>query len=137
MIEYDVGDWNILATIGHGSYGSVFLAEHSTSLIRAGVKILHKKEVNQYELNQVDLELQAMQELCHPNIIKVIRVLPDTNHIAMVMEYAEQGDLLAYLNKTGTLPEQEASELFYQLVDAIRYAHQQQWIHGDLYTKCF
>ena len=49
-----------------------------------------------------------------------------------VMEYLEGGELKEYLNSKGRLDEEEAQNIFSQIVDAIFYCHRQQIIHRDL-----
>ncbi len=53
--------------------------------------------------------------------------LPD--RVCLVMEYADGGDLLEYVNARGFLEESHASRLFVQLVDAVAYCHRERIIH--------
>jgi MAP/microtubule affinity-regulating kinase len=48
------------------------------------------------------------------------------------MEYLEGGELLGYLEERGHLSENEARELFTQIMDAMSYCHRQKLIHRDL-----
>ena len=48
------------------------------------------------------------------------------------MEYASGGELKGYLKKRGKLDEEEAKEIFFQLIQSVHYCHQKRIIHRDL-----
>lgn len=48
------------------------------------------------------------------------------------MEYASGGELKGYLKKRGKLDEDEAKEIFMQLIQCVHYCHQKRIIHRDL-----
>ena len=50
----------------------------------------------------------------------------------MIMEYAEGGELFNYIIKQGYLPEDEARNIFQQIIDAVYYLHQMGICHRDL-----
>lgn len=51
-----------------------------------------------------------------------------------MLELAENGDLLDYINSRGFIPENEARFLFKQMTSAILYCHSLAIVHRDL--KC-
>ncbi len=71
-------------------------------------------------------------KLRHPNIIEVIEMLESPDHIMLIMPYARHGDLLDYLNRRGTLLEDEAAAITLQLISALKYAHSQNLVHADV-----
>ena len=48
------------------------------------------------------------------------------------MEYCELGDLQGYLSRTSPLPETQAQEITYQMLEGIRYMHENEFAHRDL-----
>lgn len=51
------------------------------------------------------------------------------------MEYVELGDLHSYLNRKPPLPEHEASEITYQILDGLNLMHDNEFAHRDLKPK--
>lgn len=53
----------------------------------------------------------------------------------MFMEIVEGGDLLAYVEKKGFLPEDEAKFMFHQLGVGVKYLHDSGIVHRDLKVR--
>ena len=49
--------------------------------------------------------------------------------VYIVMEAAENGDMLRFVQKRGALPEPELKRYFWQLCQAIKYCHSQNICH--------
>jgi MAP/microtubule affinity-regulating kinase len=71
-----------------------------------------------------------MKLLDHPHVIKLREAIVNEEHVVIVMEFAAEDDLLSHVRKCGRLSEDEARELFRQLVSAIDYCHQ---VHARLH----
>jgi len=48
------------------------------------------------------------------------------------MDYARNGDLLEFINSKKRLTEEEAREIFIQLIEALEYTHNKNIIHRDI-----
>ncbi len=48
------------------------------------------------------------------------------------MEYCELGDLQAYLSSSPPLPETQAQEITFQILEGVRYMHENEVAHRDL-----
>jgi serine/threonine protein kinase len=48
------------------------------------------------------------------------------------MEYLEHGDLQHYLLESPPLPEKEAGEITFQLLEGLAFMHENQFAHRDL-----
>lgn len=53
-------------------------------------------------------------------------------HVAILMEYLQGGELLEHLQAKGKLTEEEARNIFIQILNAISYCHKEKIIHRDL-----
>ena len=69
----------------------------------------------------VDLEIQILKQLDHPNIIKLIDIFEDEKYLFLVIELMEGGELNDIIGDR--LKEDDAKELIRLLIDAIRYCH--------------
>lgn len=71
--------------------------------------------------------------LNHPNIVKILKFFTIKNmHVAILMEYLQGGELLEHLQAKGKLTEDEARNIFIQILNAISYCHKEKIIHRDL-----
>ena len=71
----------------------------------------------------MDREIEIMQIVQHPNIIKCFDVIDTESHSFIVMEYASGGDLFDYVMENGVLDEVRASAIFTQIINAVEYLH--------------
>ena len=53
-------------------------------------------------------------------------------HLFIAMEYLELGDLRIYLDGKPPLPELEAREITYQILDGLSLMHDNEFAHRDL-----
>ena len=121
-------------TLGTGTYGKVKFA-HSLRLRHpVAVKIVSRKVAKDVHLKFLPRELDALRSLKHKNIIQLIEVLETQDHVYIVMELAEGGDLLDYINKKRFLDDEDAKGLFHDLVDGLVECHRLRFVHRDL--KC-
>ena len=121
-------------TLGTGTYGKVKYA-HSLRLKHpVAVKIVSRKVSKDVHLKFLPRELDALRCLRHKNIIQLVEVLETQDHVYIVMELAEGGDLLDFINKKRFLSDEDAKGLFHDLVDGLVECHRLRFVHRDL--KC-
>jgi len=53
-------------------------------------------------------------------------------NLCIAMEYCELGDLQSYLSSAPPLPETQAQEITYQMLEGVRYMHENEFAHRDL-----
>nr|XP_045600913.1 serine/threonine-protein kinase Chk2-like isoform X2 [Procambarus clarkii] len=120
--------------LGEGNFGEVRLAYKQGSLERCAVKIL-KKRGSQLLLNniqQIKNEIQLLQSVDHPCIIRLQDVIETPAMMYIIMELAEGGELFDRLTTTGRLPEATAKFYFFQLALAVQYLHAKNITHRDI-----
>ncbi|KAK1560594.1 hypothetical protein Q3G72_028538 [Acer saccharum] len=129
----NIGKYHLSRTIGEGTFAKVKLGVDTTNGQNVAIKIIDKQMVLESNLKyQVQREIRTMKLLHHPNIVRIHEVLGTKTKIYIVMEYVSGGQLsdkLSYVNK---LSEQEARQLFQQLIDAVEYCHNRGVYHRDL-----
>lgn len=120
--------------LGYGHYGTVREAERidDRTHLKFAVKSLVKEKMNATMLEFTKRELETMQVLDHPNVIKCFDVYEDKRYIHVVMELCTGGDLLEHLIQNGLFPERETAILFRKLCKAIHYLHSRNICHRDI-----
>ncbi|KAJ3569779.1 hypothetical protein NPX13_g5966 [Xylaria arbuscula] len=82
-------------------------------------------------VGRVEREIEYLQLLRHPHIIKLYSVIKTQNEIIMVLEYAG-GELFDYIVANGRLDEEKARRFFQQMICAVEYCHRHKVVHRDL-----
>ncbi|XP_021746542.1 cyclin-dependent kinase G-2-like [Chenopodium quinoa] len=132
-----VDEFERLNKIDEGTYGVVYRAkDKKTGEIVALKKVKMEKEREGFPLTSLR-EINILLSLHHPSIVDVKEVVVGSNldSIFMVMEYMEH-DLKA-LMETMKQPfsQSEVKCLMLQLLDGIKYLHDNWVLHRDLKTS--
>ncbi|CDW82977.1 protein kinase domain containing protein [Stylonychia lemnae] len=137
MFDYEsyIKMFKSVKKLGEGGYGLVFLGRHQISGDEYAIKFMMPNSQKADEADKAFREAQVLQQLKHPNIIKLSNVfqLQDTK-IVLFMEHIQGGNLRDYLDKQTKhyLPEEQISQLMIQIGSAINYCHQQNIVHRDI-----
>ena len=88
---------------------------------------------NAEDIDMIFKEAELLKSLNHNNIVKFINCYTLENmKVVFIMEYLEGGELLEYIKEKEKLSEIEARYFFKQILQAIKYCHNQKLIHRDL-----
>lgn len=127
-----IGNYQIVKTLGEGSFGKVKLAYHITTGQKVALKIINKKLLAKSDMKgRVEREISYLRLLRHPHIIKLYDVISSPNEIIMVIEYAND-ELFDYIVKREKMSESEARRFFQQIISAVDYCHRHKIVHRDL-----
>lgn len=129
-----IGDYELYNVIGKGNFASVWYGMHQTMKYPVAVKRFSKQERNAPEIMATtQREVMIMSMIDHPLIAQLYQVLEDEKYVYIVMEYAERGTLMRYVNQNGPLPEEEARRIFIEIIAILQYLHsEKRIIHRDL-----
>ncbi|KAJ3415109.1 Map microtubule affinity-regulating kinase [Chytridiales sp. JEL 0842] len=128
-----VGNYEIIKSIGEGSFATVKLANHRLTNHKAAVKVIDKERLpDDYSKRNIHREAQIMRELDHPNILQLFEVMETRRELFLVLEYAAGGEMLDYIVNHGRLREKEARKFMQQIVSALEYCHGLGIVHRDL-----
>ncbi|KAK4251973.1 kinase-like domain-containing protein [Corynascus novoguineensis] len=116
-------------TLGAGTYGIVREAEGPDG--RVAVKIILKKVVRGNERMVLD-ELDMLQRLKHPHIVKFVDWFESRDKYYIVTELATGGELFDRICEQGKFTEKDASQTIKQVLDAVNYLHKNNVVHRDL-----
>ena len=127
-----IGRYQIIKTLGEGSFGKVKLAQHLGTGQRVALKIINRKTLAKSDMQgRVEREISYLRLLRHPHIIKLYDVIKSKDEIIMVIEFAGK-ELFDYIVQRGKMPEDEARRFFQQIIAAVEYCHRHKIVHRDL-----
>lgn len=95
------------------------------------IKIINKSKLSENE-HFLMSELECLQKLDHPNIIKFFEVFEDKMYFYLCMEYCSGGELLLKIVDGKTLSEKEAAIIMKKLLSAINHMHSTGVVHRDI-----
>jgi eukaryotic-like serine/threonine-protein kinase len=130
VLGTSVGPYRVLAKLGAGGMGEVFLCHDGRLQRKVALKRLTSTESENAESN-ILREARAVARLTHPHIASVYDVLEHDGHAFIVMEYVEGESLRARLQRNVLTPD-ETIAIGRQLASALAAAHAQGVIHRDL-----
>jgi serine/threonine-protein kinase len=134
LIGRSLGNHTILAPIGRGGMGAVYVAEHAVLGRKAAIKVLLPEYSNNAELTErFFVEAKATARLRHRAFVEVFDSgrLPDGSAY-LIMEYLEGETLGARLERAGAVPATEALPIVREIADGVGYAHEHGIVHRDL-----
>jgi serine/threonine protein kinase len=125
-----VGQYEIIEEIGVGGMGVVYRAKDRSDCLYA-IKQLKANITHPELLERFQREGEALRELNHPNIVKMLEMLEENGKHYLVLEYIQGGDL-NHLIQTQTLSIETILKLAIDIADALTRAHKLKIIHRDL-----
>jgi hypothetical protein len=127
-----VGAWRIVARLGSGGMGEVWLAERADGAFQgeAAIKILRRGMDSGGVLARFALERQALARLTHPHIARLLDAGTTPDGLPYFVMEPVRGRPIDEAGRGLPLPARLA--LFLQLADAVSHAHRNLLVHRDL-----
>jgi serine/threonine-protein kinase len=127
------GRYRLLAPIGSGAAGRVYVADDVTLQRRVAVKVLHPAFADDAGfLRRFRAEAQIAAGLHHPNIVAVYDWGEDDGMPFMVLELLEGGSVRSMLDAPVRLTPAQAAHLGAEVCGALEYAHTNGLVHRDI-----
>ena len=137
--------WMSNFPIGTGTSAKVFVCEDIDRSRLIAMKVVNKKLLTKmshnfeasYRSDGFKREVAVLKRLKHENIARLYEVIDDTKHnlLYLAMEYFDGGDLGDSNVPTSTIPEKQAKIWSKQILEALRYCHDNNVVHRDLKTE--
>nr|XP_002131681.1 serine/threonine-protein kinase D1 [Ciona intestinalis] len=119
--------------LGSGQFGIVYGGKHRKRCFDVAIKVVDKLRFQHKEESQLRTEVQILETLDHPGIVKLFNMFETPEQIFVVMEKL-RGDMLEMIlsSERGRLPERITKFLISQILIALRCLHKQNIVHCDL-----
>jgi serine/threonine protein kinase len=131
-IPRQFGKYTYVRTLG-AETSSVILLVEDRSGVKYAVKVVSRTcLVTDGQLEFFESELRILQFIHHPNIVRLQDVIYQTDTIALVMEYCENGDLFEQLWHHGPMNANTARSHIYQILKALECFHEKGYTHRGL-----
>jgi serine/threonine-protein kinase 11 len=131
-----VNDYIFRAKLGSGASSRVYLAVDARSGEQYAVKRmkLHELSHSSSGIAQLEREIRLMRLFDHPNILKLreVLLLESEREVFLVLEYAENGCLGAYVERGQRLSIPCICSIVRQIVGAIKHLHERGFVHEDI-----
>ncbi|BFZ54301.1 serine/threonine-protein kinase dbf2 [Savitreella phatthalungensis] len=131
-------DFDILAQVGQGGYGSVHLARKRDTKEIVALKVmskalLHKMDEIRHILTERDILTNARSEW----LVKLLYSFQDQRSVYLAMEYVAGGDFRTLLTNSGVLHDPHARFYTAEMFVAVDELHKLGYIHRDLKPENF
>ncbi len=129
-----LGQYRLVALLGEGGMGAVYLAEHRMLKRPCAIKLIRPEQAGDpHVLARFEREVQMTARLSHWNTIEVYDYgRTEDGTFYYVMEYLPGLSLEEILERQGPLPAERVVHLLRQTCQALREAHAIGLIHRDI-----
>lgn len=124
-----LGKYQIVAPLGSGGFGTVYLAQDTWIDKKVAIKVPHRQGLDFGELLR---EPRLLASVSHPNIVGIITAEKQDNVFFIVMEYVPNETLENIIAIKGSLELNRSLDFSCQICNALDHAHSQNVIHRDL-----
>jgi serine/threonine protein kinase len=126
-------DFDMLSTLGTGSFGRVKLVRHKATQQVYALKILSKSLVlRTKQAEHIIAEKEILNSLMHPFIVNVYATFQDDVSLYFVLEYVIGGEFFTHLRKANRFSNDAARHFCASVVLVFEHLHSQNIIYRDL-----
>lgn len=129
--SYDVG-----SKLGNGSFAVVREVTRKKDGKKFAAKIIRKRSTEDTKLEEllkaVKHEVKIMNQIDHPNCVKLVGTYDGKKHLYMVMELLMGGELFDRIVEEESFSESAAATVVRKVAGALGYLHGKGIVHRDL-----
>ena len=114
------GKYEIISTLGTGSFGTVYLSKHKLLECYRAIKLIPKQ---QGKTDSLIKEAQLLKSLHHPGIPTIYDIEEDSSHLYLIEEFVEGESLEEFLLHQSHISLHTFLDLSLQLCDIFYYLH--------------
>ncbi|MCH5375989.1 MAG: serine/threonine protein kinase, partial [Planctomycetes bacterium] len=133
MLHKTLGPYRIDRRLGHGGMGTVYAGLHCETGQWAAIKVLSENlSADPRFRERFQGEVETLERLNHPNIVKLIGYGEEEGQLFFVMELVEGPSLEAELQAGRRFHWEQVTDITIQICSALKHAHDHGVIHRDL-----
>lgn len=118
--------------LGSGAFSVVKLGINKTTGESVAVKIVPKKKLSEEDLQSLSMEIQILDSLDHPHIVRLLEVFEENGDFFIVTELVQGGELFDRIVSKSHYTEKEARDLIKIFLQTMAYMHAANVVHRDL-----
>lgn len=130
-----VDNYTMTEVIGQGQYGKVYKATHIDTKMNVAIKCIKASKFREISKltdctsNEIETLMLIQDNI---NIIKFVEMIKTANHIYLIYEFCEGGNLDQEMRKSRFFPEKRALLYFKQLMNAFKTLSTYNILHRDI-----
>jgi len=130
-IKYE--DFKLIALLGRGTFGKVFLAECKVDKKQYAIKVIRKDVLIEYnQVKNTQLEKDILLSCDHPFLVGMEYLFQSPTRLYFVMPFIRGGELYKIFKARKRLPEAVVKFYAIQIAMAVGYLHGKGIMHRDL-----
>ncbi|KAI8453490.1 kinase-like domain-containing protein [Phakopsora pachyrhizi] len=131
--RYALADFDLIRTLGTGSFGRVHLAKSRHNGRGYAIKVLNKqKVVTLKQVEHTNSEREMLATVRHPFLVNLWGTFADSYNLYMVMDFVSGGELFNLLRKSQRFPDPVAKFFGAEVALALDYLHCLDIVYRDL-----
>lgn len=128
-----IGQYQLLRSIGHGGGGEVFEARHTLLNRRVAIKLLSNRHCQTPAVRlRFVREMESIGQLDHPNIVHAYDAGEVDGTLYLAMELVEGLNLESLAQRFGPMEISVACEVIRQAALGLQHVHESGLVHRDL-----
>ncbi|OQR72428.1 hypothetical protein BIW11_10388 [Tropilaelaps mercedesae] len=132
--QWSHSDFSLHKLIGKGRIGTVHLATYRRTGEQMALKVLEKSRLTDQRRIWLEEELCLLQKLFYDNIIRIRGWFEDGPSFFVMLEYAENLDILQYIRslRLPSMKLEEATSVTRQMMGALAHLHERGIRHRNI-----
>ncbi|XP_067863623.1 calcium/calmodulin-dependent protein kinase type 1B-like isoform X2 [Heptranchias perlo] len=123
--------FQLMGVLGSGAFSEVHLAKERATDKMVALKCLQKKNKDAKDI-VLENEIAVLRKIKHENIIALEDIYESPTHFYLAMQLMSGGELFDRILERGVYTEKDASILIQQILNAVKYLHDNGVVHRDL-----